>query len=252
MTKINVSELKWSSDYSLLKCYSFNRDKDQKRVTKIAKLQTDYGFVIPILVSKDHYIIDGQHRYSAAKLARVEYCYIILDSGDGNNINNDFIPKLISSLNSSSKNWAIRDYFEMWFKLGKKEFIKAKSCYEENGFNFKEFCYLIRDYTKFIRSGEFVFRENIENRVKKMNSYFTDIFSIDERMIVFKNNSPFRMSLILLCQCNIYSHKRFLKLLSESSGEIPKKQKSSSYANILEEIYNFRLSPKKRIRITSR
>ena len=54
-----------TTDYSMFKKIDYNRSVSRSNVKKIMKSIIEYGLIVPIVISEDGYIIDGQHRLEA-------------------------------------------------------------------------------------------------------------------------------------------------------------------------------------------
>jgi len=75
---LKLAEVKSTKDYDLFKMINYNREVMKPRIDKIVESIKEYGFILPILVNKEFMIVDGQHRFEAAKKAGSEVSYIQL------------------------------------------------------------------------------------------------------------------------------------------------------------------------------
>jgi hypothetical protein len=96
-----------TKDYSFFKYSVNNRGVKPKNVKKIIESMQKYGFISgrPVLCTVDGTIVDGQHRFEAAKELNLEISYEIVSS--------DFIKTMID-LNSTQTNWALLDYIQSY------------------------------------------------------------------------------------------------------------------------------------------
>lgn len=118
-----MASLKWTKDYGKFKFLPFNRPTDdKKRILRIAKSIEEFGFIAPVIVSLDNFIIDGQNKFLAAKFLKTEFCYVALP----------FIlkelPILVSTLNSVQKSWTIIEYIRMWAMINDKDHLACDTC----------------------------------------------------------------------------------------------------------------------------
>ena len=68
-----------SQDYDLFKFFDFNREADQNHVNRLVESIKRWGFVSCVTVIKtdaidgvmSYYILDGQHRFLAAKILNI-------------------------------------------------------------------------------------------------------------------------------------------------------------------------------------
>lgn len=75
----NIPEIKSTKDYNLFQTYESNRALRPKHVDTLAADKTfpDKFCTSPIVVNSNYYIIDGQHRFSAAVKLKIPIYYII-------------------------------------------------------------------------------------------------------------------------------------------------------------------------------
>ena len=80
-----------------------NREIKTKTVLAIKESMTKFGFIPgrPVLITKEGLIIDGQHRFLAAKDLGIEVEFEILEG--------NYIDKMIL-LNNTQSNWTLEDY----------------------------------------------------------------------------------------------------------------------------------------------
>lgn len=90
-------------NYSNFKFSKENREIKPKTVSEIKESMKKFGFMPgrPVLVNKEGYIIDGQHRFLAAKEIGIDIEYDVIDG--------DSVEKMIV-LNSTQSNWKLEDY----------------------------------------------------------------------------------------------------------------------------------------------
>lgn len=96
-----------TTDYSLFRSISSNREVDMKHVRHLASAirSNNLLHLNPIIVNQDLQIIDGQHRLEAAEQLGLAIFYVIDDN----------IAKAdIALLNSNQKNWSVMDYVNYW------------------------------------------------------------------------------------------------------------------------------------------
>lgn len=116
-----------TKDYDLFKLREGNRwEIKPYQVKKIMEIMQRVGFLsaYPIVVNSDFLILDGQHRFLAAKELGLHIHYVI---------DNDF-EKALSSVNNSALTWKTKDfvaYFADWkhnenYKLLKEVIITTK------------------------------------------------------------------------------------------------------------------------------
>jgi hypothetical protein len=108
-----------SSNYEKFKLLSFNRPISKKAVKVLKESISKIGYVPSkeILVSKDFYIIDGQHRFTACKEMELPIQYVFYEG---------LLPivDIVQLCNIGQKNWDRFDYIEMHAKQGKNYYVQ--------------------------------------------------------------------------------------------------------------------------------
>jgi len=114
-----------TTDYEKFKYKACNRDINPANLRKIKNsiAVKDLLKYRPILVDKEFYVIDGQHRLEAAKQLSVPIYY---------QIQTGCVPEDIIILNSNQKKWDMCDYFKFYCHAGKPEYLKLKAFMEEH------------------------------------------------------------------------------------------------------------------------
>lgn len=101
----------------------FNWNRDVSRVEKLVKSMSDSGLLmIPIVVNERFQIIDGQHRFIAAKELQLPIYYIIKE---GYGLNE------VISMNTSSSNWKQDDYVKCYAENGYYDYIILRELINE-------------------------------------------------------------------------------------------------------------------------
>lgn len=117
----NVSEIKITVNYNLFKINKlFNRDlyvNTKDFAGLVASIKNHGRVLMPILVDKNHFILDGQHRFMAAKELQKPLPYIVLKDSEK-------IMDIIKDLNSCSKNWNNNDYLKHNYQKPSYKFFK--------------------------------------------------------------------------------------------------------------------------------
>jgi hypothetical protein len=179
--KIQDTAMYQTKDYDSFKLLNYNRTVDDVRVEGLMESIKKNGFLMPILVSSDMQVADGQHRLEAAKRLNVPVSYIQYNIGEGN------LPILISKLNSLSKNWNSTNYYEMWNELGREPYVWMGNIIIEHDITFNELFLFIKG--SFARIGH-TFKDGtlkltesqrtrIINQIEKFNKIinFSDVFA---------------------------------------------------------------------------
>jgi hypothetical protein len=117
-----------TTNYSKFLFSKENREIKTKTVVAIKESMLKFGFIPgrPVLVTKEWIIIDGQHRFLAARDLGISVEFEIVEG--------DFIDKMIL-LNSTQSNWTLEDYVNSYAHQNVdcyRKLLKFKEKYELN------------------------------------------------------------------------------------------------------------------------
>jgi len=115
-----VGKVYKTDDYSLFKLSKFNRNVILK---KEMLNQAREGLISPIIVNEDFVVIDGQHRFTAAKEVKVPIEYIV-KPGLGKHD--------IVRMNTIQRKWSMVDYVEAFANQGLNEYIRLAELIKSN------------------------------------------------------------------------------------------------------------------------
>lgn len=115
-----------TADYTIFNKSLFNREIQEKNVTKIMRSLRRKNLLKnrPILVDKDLNVIDGQHRLEAAKRLNMPVWYEVQE---------DITPEDIILLNDNQRLWDNNAYLNFYVEKGNEHYIRLKSFILENG-----------------------------------------------------------------------------------------------------------------------
>lgn len=114
-----------TSNFELFKTIKGNRPINLNHVTKLIHDIEQRNLLAdnPIKINKDMEIVDGQHRYEAAKALNTPIYYIMME--DGGDLSD------VQRLNRNTKVWSSVDYMESYIELGNKEYIALREFADE-------------------------------------------------------------------------------------------------------------------------
>lgn len=110
-----------SRDYDDFHFLPFNRKRKKRHTNKIVASIKRFGvlsFCTVVITDcidgvKRKYIVDGQHRFDAFVILGEPILYVLTEANS-----KEEIIQLIAELNSTSKNWSLRQYLNVWNSLG--------------------------------------------------------------------------------------------------------------------------------------
>lgn len=111
-----------SRNYNMFKFKDGNRDLNYINVNKMEESLKKHGWVTPIVVDNNYYIIDGQHRFQAAKNLGMPIAFI--------KMSNDFNVEAIRDINNAQEKWNTWDYVKSQADLGNVHFQHIQSLRE--------------------------------------------------------------------------------------------------------------------------
>lgn len=231
-----------TTDYKKFKFYSFNRPIDHGVVKKLyeSMLNTNLLHLHPILIDKEFNIIDGQHRFTAAKMAKVPVYYIIVEDEE--------IPKLLSTLNTNTTNWILTDFFNMYKELHYPEYIKLNSFLNKINLSIQDAVLMFPNFAsskairKQFREGTYKFKtpefredffDYLEDVINQLSNHANIHSKFYRRKKVFSGLSK------IINHPN-YNHEVFLKNIVALSMRISIKNTTKENLMFFLEIYNYR------------
>lgn len=112
-------------DYDKFKKIEFNRDIKLKKLEKQIN-ENDFSKYVPIIVTNDFYIIDGQHRYNVLKKKSLPIYYIIAP------VTGDEVKKMMISLNTTTRVWKQEEWLHYYCANGNITYIKFDKLIKQN------------------------------------------------------------------------------------------------------------------------
>jgi ParB-like nuclease family protein len=114
-----VSEIKKSTDYKKFKKLDFQRPISSEHSFRLQKSIQECNLLNanPIIVDKNYYIIDGQHRVDACRILKTPIYYQVID------IDAQAHPNVIININKQ-ENWKLKNYIDFHAKQGNENYIK--------------------------------------------------------------------------------------------------------------------------------
>lgn len=235
--KIFVEE---TTDYDQFKIINGNRSVNEIHLERLKKSFADNYLLSPIIVNEKFEIIDGQHRFQAAKELELPVYYLAVTG---------FGLKEIQIYNTNSTNWKKIDFLHMFCDLGKEPYIKFKEFMER----FPYFGLLACERMLRNRSGNMT--EQVGGR-KVQKDYFEDGhliiedwdqgIDIAEKLIQIKPYyKGFARATFVSCMISLLKHEnfhfdKFMEKLELQPNSLVHCNKVADYKLLIEDIYNFR------------
>lgn len=229
-----------TKDYDKFNMFSYNRPIDIKHVNALKasfKAHPDL-FLHPIVVNPEFEIVDGQHRFEAAKQLGLEIWYVIDES---------YVPEKLQVINNVQIEWSQQDYVNYWAHQGKEDYQKINQFCKENNVCLSIaliWCSHVqsgRTGNK-IRRGTFTMRMNPQT-IESFAVYRKFIRILDEMRPDLK---PFNLSTSFAKMCrtvlthSLVDKQRLLEAFQKKNDMITGRKTTDCLINELIQIYNHR------------
>lgn len=238
-----LTQIQWTDDYSQFKFLEYNRDVDMKRVHILSQRMREHGFLVPILVNQEYYVVDGQHRFHAAKQANISIGYVVF------NLTEDNLPIVVADLNSSSKTWNNNDYYNMWSDLGYPEYLWMGDIMKRMSLPFNIFFFLMKQLSfsaehvkggkSFVaeyRSGKMQLSDEKKQKIEERCANLRELATKEPKYSEF--GDAFLTALAVMVQKGKYDHNVAIKAFDDEPGSLLKAKTKNDYLGMLESMYN--------------
>ena len=114
------TQIYFTTEYGELKFLKGNRDINASKVEKIikdVKSGIDLFKYAPIIVNENMEIIDGQHRFAAARALKVNVYYVIMQAD----------LSIVPSINSKGSRWRTVDFLNSYVDLKKENYVDLQN-----------------------------------------------------------------------------------------------------------------------------
>ena len=199
-----------SSNYALFYFFNFNRPVNKNHVKVLADSMKRWGFQGCITVIKTsaidgimrYYVLDGQHRLSAAKLLGIPIEFKIVEIETKLEL-----AQFISDVNNSAKGWGTNQFLNVWAQLEIREYVKMLRIQQETNIQITP---LVKAYSgkgsmKDFRSGTMVFIDEA-----KSDKIIEQIVDLDGYL---PKKAFCRRAIIEIMNNKNYDHKKMKPLI---------------------------------------
>lgn len=249
-----VNEVNQTNDYSKFKVLYGNRDVNKVHVRRLQKSFEKEYLQSPILVNEKYEIIDGQHRFEAARQMELPINFIICEN---------YGLEEVQLLNANMKNWSSKDYLDSYCDLGYPEYLKFRDFMKLYPDFSLPTCQIILSNTargsdtstkskslrsKTNKSGSYINR-NFVNGDFKISDYNTSVLIADKLLSIKPfyrgySRGGFVKTMITIFKHENYNHKRLLNKLAINPTGLKDCANVNQYKLLIEDIYNYK-SPDK-------
>ena len=226
--------------YGMFNSHSLQRQISDNHVKRIAKSIQERGFfnTHPVIVSKagnrKYEILDGHHRFEAAKLLGEEFYYIVQE---GDQKLEDII-----HLNKCTKHWNTTDYVSSYSRQGLEDYQIIEN-YIERGLSCENAVRLLGPRSKAIHNGTWKVKH------QWIAEYYLGLMrSIDEVPHVFKQRA-FITAFAKTVQLPSVDWTRLHDALVKYNHKIRKFTNVDDMLKEIENVYNYRTPSKYKVAI---
>lgn len=231
-----------TSDYSKFKIISSNRAINKNHVKRLVESFSKTYLYTVITVNDDLEIIDGQHRFTAAKELGLPVFYTKV-SGYG-------VPE-IQALNTNQRNWTRNDYLKSYCDSGNEAYLELRAFMKEfPDFGIQAALRIVtgydRGYQRKTNGGLCMKSKDFENGDLQLGN-ITKAYINARKVLQFKdyysgfNRITFVNAITpLFDKKNIYDHARMLQKLKVSPIKLENRSSVSQYRYLIQQIYNWK------------
>ena len=242
MVKKNGQEVKGSvfvtRDYSVFKKIRGNRNVDPNHVKRLVKAISEQDLDIPIIVDREMFVLDGQHRLEARKQLNLPVKYYI----------GRFSEDLDTArANTNSVKWSTINYIDFYAQRNKKDYQLLKFLIKQYGFN-PDVAVIVG--VKRTNRASDIF-EDLKLGSYKMTalSWANEVGESYQKLIKLlgkqAKSRAFLNAFLIFFKHPEFEFKRFIHALKINGSKILGATDRMSYIRVFESVYNSYLSGRK-------
>lgn len=219
-----------TKDYSKFHLIKGNRTIKPNKVKRMKESIRKYKQYVPIIVTKDFGIIDGQHKFMAARELGLPIEYII---------DPDLTVKDIQEMNTEQTKWALLDAIHSHASLENHDFINLEKLYADYGHKFQISTLLgiisPSAYNLSIREGTYKFTDEMYLKTKGVLAKLSEI----KELFPQANTLKFARTYARCLKIQGFSHDRFMNQLPKVNGVLKPNMKDRDFYGAIDKVYNF-------------
>jgi hypothetical protein len=208
-----------TNNYQKFKFIATNRIIKESHVQKLSNSMNTHGFLNskPITVNSNYEIIDGQHRFMAAKRLGIDVIY---------EIDNVDINECMVTVNTTSNTWRLNEFIEHYAKKGLVDFIELNKFINNTDYGVSNCISIFCGFSvtpKHIRTGVMPFKNLKFNESIELIEFFRN------KLKFFKTNKFIESLIILVNRKDI--DKKHIDKLKLNAYSIVECANNNQYAN---------------------
>lgn len=242
-----------TKDYGRFNFLENNRKIHLQHLSKIRESIRKSGFsedgaILCYKKGDDIFVLDGQHRFEAARQLNVDVKYTLVNESEA-------VQKIIEK-NTYQKQWVLEDYLNFFCGLNIKSYQILREFYRENKIPLSIAINLLGGSRNMSHiGGDSKFRMSPRQSYKKGDLYIDEeslsaaqdginkankIRYFSERYSVFNNDRHFLNAVYKFVTSKKYDEGKMIDQLAMQSTRLVRCIDAKSYLTLLNEIYNYR------------
>lgn len=242
MKKFNVTH---TTNLTMFKFHDVNRDinkpQSQNRIKRISESMEQDGLMkVPIIVTTKFYVVDGQHRLEAAKIAGKGIWFIVDDTIQNTSKG---IFDAARKFNCNMKEWGKEDYIHGFTKQGNKSYQMLENFGKKYPmFSLTErIMLLMNSGTRYVEKKDFSAGKFVVGDYKRGEEIADNILKLKPVFEKGYNKSVFVRTLLTIIEKKPdFIFDEFIHKVKLRPSSIYVCGDKKSCAEMIEEIYNFK------------
>ena len=226
-----ITQVYQTKDYDAFNFFDGNRTVIPRHLADLILSYKDEQLIVPIIVNEKMQIIDGQHRFHAAK-TEGKPVYFIICEGYG--------IKQIQMINSNMKNWSIEDFVDFYCGEGHEPYIIYRDFRIKHGLGHQETLALLlnstQNFSKLFLDGNLKINDKdipvAEDMAIKINAFQEYYKGYRRKGFVFA-------IIKLMKEVSGYDHDEMIIKMSKQTMKMRDCASVTQYLQMLEPIYNY-------------
>lgn len=227
-----IGDVKFSMDYDAFKLMDANRKLNSRNYAKLVASMKEEQLIIPIIINEKNEIIDGQHRYTAAKELGLPVYYIVQKG---------YSIEQVKRANMVGSNWTKEDFLESHVQDGTGDYADFKEIidtYDVNISDVIKLFALVQCKNQQITSKQFEEGSFSMDKKDEVIAFLESLEDFDG----FKEykTKPFFTAFMKLYFQPDYDHAKMKERLKTRASYIIKKSNYGEYLELLtKNVYSF-------------
>jgi hypothetical protein len=245
-----IAAVQTTTDYAKFETLAGNRDVNPLHVSRLSNSFREEYLLSPITVNERFEIIDGQHRFAAARINQLPINYIIVPGYR--------LPQ-VQRLNTGTSNWKKVDYLRSYADLGVLPYVQMRRFmvkFPQLGIAASE-CLLVQNGSGANNKGAEAGGRGKKRHFQEGTLEIADLefaYKAAAKIVKMKqfydgyNRAIFVRAVSSLMQKPNFNVDYFIEKLARCSSMFGHRQSIGEYIVLIEEIYNYRKRHKDNLR----